>query len=116
MRVVTRQFYQPEYQPPGLVARAGSYAPEAGLATAPYLIGFVNGMTALVEDGLSSCRGGFGRVCATWRLRRDFEHLDWSDGRLSVPPAANASEMVAMLDLLLTGGRLNALLPHHPRD
>ena len=37
-------FYQPEYQPAGPIARAGLVAPEGGLATAPYLIGYLNGM------------------------------------------------------------------------
>ena len=45
-------FYQADYQPAGPVARSGQYAPEAGLATAPYLIGFLNGMTALPARGL----------------------------------------------------------------
>ena len=62
-------FYQPEYQPSGPVAHASLVAPEAGLATAPYIIGFLNGMFSLVHGGLSSCNSGFGAQCAHWRLR-----------------------------------------------
>ena len=79
-------FYQPEYTPAGPVARASLVAPEAGLATAPYLIGFINGMSSLIGAGLCSCFGGFGRSCAQWRLRNDFANVEWSDGRLTWQP------------------------------
>ena len=102
-------FYQPEYQPAGPVARAGLVAPEAGLATAPFLIGFLNGMLSLVEVGLSACFNGFGAGCAHSRLRGNYPEVDWSDGRVSFEPSSwNAAEAVGELDLLLTGGRLSA--------
>ena len=101
-------FYQPEYQPAGPVARANLVAPEAGLATAPYLIGFLNGMLSLIDNGLSSCLGGFGRQCSHWKLRRDYPDVEWSDGQVTFAPAqSSAAEVVSELDLLLTGGRLN---------
>ena len=103
-------FYQPEYQPAGPIARAGLVAPEGGLATAPYLIGYLNGMLSLAEVGLSGCFRGFGKLCAHWRLRAEFPGVEWSDGALSFapsPPAASASGVVEELSLLLTGGRLN---------
>ena len=103
-------FYQADYQPNGPIVRSGSVAPEAGLATAPYIIGFINGMTALVRNGLSSCMYGFGRECPHWRLRAEVPQFEWSDGRLSFVPTApdNAPSVVSQLNLLLTGGRLNA--------
>ena len=102
-------FYQPEYTPAGPVARASLVSPEAGLATAPYLIGFINGMSSLIGSGLCSCFGGFGRSCAQWRLRNDFANVEWSDGRLTWQPQPVApSEVISQLDVLLTGGRLSA--------
>jgi hypothetical protein len=138
-------FYTHDYQPSGPVAATTLVSPEAGLATAPYLIGFLNGeplescsppiriyfpiphpnpirtphdcsisvpipgMTELIGGGLSSCRGGFGRECANWKLRSNYPDYEWSDGRLSFKPTGStATDIVAELDTLLTGGRLNA--------
>ena len=102
-------FYNHDYQPSGPVADATLVSPEAGLATAPFLIGFLNGMTSLISSGLDSCRGGFGRTCANWKLRQYHPEYDWSDGRVTfAPTGSSAAEVVQELDLLLTGGRLNA--------
>ena len=102
-------FYQPDFSPSGALADAGLYAPEAGLATSPFLIGLLNGLVSLVDYGLSSCWDGFGRSCAHRHLRRDYPSVEWSNGRLEfVPQDENASAVVSELDLLLTAGRLNA--------
>ena len=110
-------FYHPDYQPAGPVSRAGLYAPEAGIATSPWLLGFLNGMTSLVEDGLVDCNGGFGRTSCPhrWNFPTKWPTIDWSDGRLRYAKdgcpggaACSAVDVVAELDLLLTGGRLNA--------
>lgn len=103
-------FYQHDYQPRGLVAQADLYAPEAGLATGPLLIGFLNGMTSLIKAGLTACQGGFGRRCRAWQLVRDYPSVDWSDGSLALVPedGSSAATVIAELDLLLTSGRLNA--------
>ena len=101
-------FYQPDFSPSGALAAAGLYAPEAGLATAPFLIGLLNGLVSLVDLGLSSCSYGFGQGCAHYQLRRDYPSVDWSNGRLEFAPQDdNASAVVSELDLLLTAGRLN---------
>ena len=101
-------FYQPDFSPSGALAAAGLYAPEAGLATAPFLIGLLNGLVLLVDQGLSSCSYGFGQGCAHYQLRRNYPSVDWSNGRLEFAPQDdNASAVVSELDLLLTAGRLN---------
>lgn len=46
-------FYQTDYAPAGLVETSGKVAPEAGLAVAPFLVGFLNAMLALPGAGLS---------------------------------------------------------------
>jgi cullin-associated NEDD8-dissociated protein 1 len=64
-------FYLPEYQPSGPVAAAGLVSPESQIATAPLIIGFLNGMVGLMQYGLTSCANGFGsttgkkRWCST---------------------------------------------------
>jgi len=40
----------------------GLVSPESMLLTAPYTVGFVNGMTSLAKFGLTRCFGGF-----SWR-------------------------------------------------
>ena len=108
-------FYQPDFSPGGALADAGLYAPEADLATAPFLIGLLNGLVSLVDLGLTSCSKGFGpyrtpldgwaRMCF---LGKDPLSIDWSEGRLEfTPQGENASAVVSELDLLLTAGRLN---------
>ena len=88
-------FYQPDYSPSGLLADAGLVAPEAGLATPPFVIGLLNGLTSLVESGLSKCSYGqsrsqrafgFGRSCADFKLQLNHPGVDWSDGRLEYVP------------------------------
>ena len=103
-------FYQRDYQPSGGIAAAGLYSPEAGLAEAPFIIGYLNGMTSLTH-GLSACYSGFGRACANNRLRNTYTDYDFSDGKLTldIPSGlSDASAVISELDLLLTGGRLNA--------
>ena len=74
-------------------------------------------MTSLVEDGLVDCNGGFGRTSCPhrWNFPTKWPTIDWSDGRLRYAKdgcpggaACSAVDVVAELDLLLTGGRLNA--------
>ena len=109
-------FYKPDYQPAGPIARAGLFAPEAGIATGPWLLGYLNGMTSLIEQGLTSCDNGFGRTCpARYNFPTDHPNMEWSDGRVTYakdgcPGGAkcSAADVVAELDLLLTHGRLNA--------
>ena len=98
-------FYQPDYSPSGALSDAGLYAPEAGLATAPLIIGLLNGLSSLVDYGLSNCASGFGRTCASSQLRKKYLV---TDGQLEfAPQGENTSAVVSELDLLLTSGRLN---------
>ena len=98
-------FYQPDYSPSGALSDAGLYAPEAGLATAPLIIGLLNGLSSLVDYGLSNCASGFGRTCASSQLRKKYLV---TDGQLEFAPQGNnTAAVVSELDLLLTSGRLN---------
>ena len=47
-------FYDHDY------SRAGLHVPELQLASAPKMVGLLNGLTSLVKYGLTSCGGGFG--------------------------------------------------------
>ena len=57
-------FFLPGYSPNGPLAAAGLVSPEAMLGTAPYALGFLNGVGSLIKYGLSGCRGGFGARAA----------------------------------------------------
>ena len=100
-------FFLPEYQPAGAAQHARLLAPEAQLATAPYLIGFLNGAQSLIKFGLSSCQGGVGpsRSCPrhdAYNPRAD-GYLTWRPSKPTVDATIDG------LDLLLTGGRLELL-------
>ena len=43
------------YAPDGALLEAGLVAPEAQLATTPFVVSFLNGVTSLVDYGLTSC-------------------------------------------------------------
>lgn len=125
-------FYYPDYQPMGVIADAGLYAPEAQLATPHFMLRWLNGMLDLVNYGLNSCRDGLSvewndnrvknanepypsganngrRVCrnannagSVWKIRQ------WADGNVTFSPQGSSSTAVVdELDLLLTAGRLN---------
>lgn len=100
-------FYLPEYQPPGPATVKGLVAPASQIATAPNLIGFLNGATSLVDIGLTSCDSGFGvgsgpRTCNGQGAAR-------ADGELTYRPTGTTPEAVVdELNLLLTSGRLNS--------
>mmetsp|Transcript_34397 Transcript_34397/g.94802 ORF Transcript_34397/g.94802 Transcript_34397/m.94802 type:complete len:1606 (+) Transcript_34397:291-5108(+) len=102
-------FYLPEYVPAGRAASAGLVSPEAELGTAPYLLGFFNGMLSLIKNGLSSCEGGFGTSDGIG-CRSNRAH-EASQGDLAFAPAVPtaAASVVDELALLLTAGRLD---PH----
>ena len=100
-------FFLPDFAPTGSVAQAGLVSPEAQVANGPTLIGFLNGATSLIRNGLNNCQGGLGasRGCAsTSNLNpRADGYLTW---RPSGGAESRASEVVGDLDLLLTAGRL----------
>ena len=107
-------FYLPEYRPAGPVGDASLVSPEAQLATAPNLVGYLNGVNSLVEYGMTNCFRGFGssmavpkRACGGWAST-----YNTADGALAWTPSTgtdnDAAAVVDELALLLTDGRLSA--------
>jgi len=108
-------FYSPEYSPSGPVSNVGLVAPEAQLGVLPNVIGFMDGINAMLFDGLSSCGPGlFTAACknSLYTYPAAWNNADFSatnDGYLAWTPAdASAAESVIdELNLLLTAGRLD---------
>lgn len=116
----------PDYQPVGPVIGANLVSPEAQLATAPAIIGFLNGASSLLRFGLTDCDHGFGSSAVTTKFGNRYctapSYPEWgrtgaidgssSDGTLTFSPSAganaSAAEVVRELNLLLTAGRLSA--------
>jgi len=107
-------FYQPEYSAPGAVSAVGLLSPEAQLGALPYVIGFLDGVTGMIFDGLSACQSGiFTAPCrgaytypAAW-ANEGFAITN--DGYLGWTPsdASTSSSVIGELDLLLTAGHLD---------
>jgi cullin-associated NEDD8-dissociated protein 1 len=103
-------FYLPEFAPNGIVADAGLVAPEAQISTAPLTIGFLNGLSSLIDYGLTDCDNGFGGYhdkrsrCDTIRNK-----VAGADGDIHFAPTypANPTKTIDELALLLTAGRLS---------
>jgi len=104
-------FFLPEYQPEGLLGELGLTSPEAQLANAPLMVGFANGISSLINYGLTNCGKGFGSRFRRWGISSSCSKpsiIEQSaDGELSFN--ATSVAVVDKLDLLLTGGRLNSL-------
>lgn len=106
-------FYTQDFQPDGPVQSANLVSPEAQLATLPWIIGLIDGMTSLIFDGLSEYRGGFGSghrlvnerdtYPAAWAAHTNYGYLHWQP-----TDASTAAAVVDELSLLLTSGRLDA--------
>ena len=109
-------FYEPDYVPAGPASKASLYAPEAEILTTPFVIGYMNGMASLVDNGLSSCDRGFGNTgspspsphlympshCGS---STEAKHMT-SNGVLTYEHQGREGvDVVAELALLLTGGR-----------
>ena len=112
-------FYQHDFQPEGPMKVAGLVAPEAALLSTPVIIDTLNLLFTTIKTGVTSCVKGAGqRFSGIVRCREIQAHLDprsraqmSSGGGLAFTPAGNASnaaEVVAELDVLLTGGRMSA--------
>ena len=103
-------FYRPDYVPEGAVQMTGLVSPAAQLGVLPYTIGYIDGITSLVFDGLSGCAGGFGGGCNGNRANsaRD-ANLMSNDGYLSFEPTdvSSAEAVIDELALVLTAGRLD---------
>jgi len=96
-------FYNPDYTPSRF--STGVVAPEFQIFTAPFAIGFLNGMTSLIDNGLVGCQEGFGPDGESSSCSPD--SAPSSAGRLSLSKSGTVQETIDLLDLLLTGGRLN---------
>jgi len=100
-------FFLPEYQPNGRLADAGLVAPEAQVGTAPLVVNFLNGMSSLIEYGLTQCFSGFGARYSG--CNNAANAIDNSDGSLAyVPRSREPSEVVDELAMLLTRGQISS--------
>ena len=109
-------YYLPEFSPVGLIADHGLVSPESQLATAPFMVGFMNGMASLIENGLTSCDRGFGdqsgreslNLCHRG-LNQNGMALHKQDGTLTLmlDSPSTPQRAVDELAVLLTSGRLN---------
>jgi len=119
-------FYDVDYSPKGKVNKRKLVSPEGELGTGPYIINFLNGMSSLIDRGLTSCGYGFGDPSSLQPYdvfqKRDvckFNHRRRSGGgkvdknltgKLAFAPSnstATAKEVIDEINLLLTGGRLS---------
>jgi uncharacterized protein (DUF1501 family)/uncharacterized protein (DUF1800 family) len=103
-------FYLPEYQPPGAASSYGLVSPASQIATAPNVVGWLNGVTSLIDNGLTSCDYGFATAAGNGNhYARNCAGADKFDGNLTYTPdsGATASQIVSDLDLILTTGRMN---------
>ena len=104
-------FYLPEYSPAGAVSMMKLISPETQLGTLPNVVGFLNGVTSLIQNGLILNDKGF----AGWNLNMVRQRLKDSDpkyrpdGRFAYVPtnASSAEATIAEVSLLLTSGRLS---------
>jgi uncharacterized protein (DUF1501 family) len=98
-------FFSPLNRPDGPLNNRGLVSPEAQLATTPPLIGLINGLTSLVDFGLSSCSSGFGYGSFCGNPVVPAGTLAYAP-----PTGATPAQIVDELDLLLTASRLNTTL------
>jgi cullin-associated NEDD8-dissociated protein 1 len=99
-------FYLPEFSPSPL-AELGLVSPQSQLATAPNILGFLNGVTSLVDNGLTSCDSGFATT-ANHGGRRCSKPSELADGFLTYQPqSSNATEIVEELNTVLAAGRFH---------
>jgi len=105
-------FYLPEFRPDGPVEDAGLVAPESQILTPPLVVNYFNGMTSLIENGLTHCDRGFGysRTNTGWRSCRVRNGVNSkqqeADGAVTFKPTTPA-DAIAELDLVLTSKRLS---------
>jgi len=102
-------FYPPDYKPNGALGVAGLVSPESMLGTAPYALGFLNGVGSLIKYGLTGCRGGFGQRAGKCSRAGESNFEEYTEGKLEWRPTlpSSAASVVEELSLLLTAGRLS---------
>eukprot|EP01043_Picozoa_sp_COSAG02_P012116 COSAG02_NODE_461_length_21848_cov_235.681043_5_plen_1116_part_00 len=110
-------FYLPDYVPAGPAAKSQLYAPEAQIMTTPFLIGYMNGIASLVENGLTSCAGGFGVTAPSNQPHLAMGQEGCWSGKEALQLTSNgvltyqyenlsgAGDVVSELALILTNGR-----------
>jgi len=110
-------FFLPEYSPVGPAFDLGLVSPESQLFDPPKLIGFINGVTSLSIYGIQDCEDGFGSRFARYSIVDT--PSDWIQCHIApettphqlqwVPPntATSPADIIAEMDLLLTGGRMS---------
>jgi uncharacterized protein (DUF1501 family)/uncharacterized protein (DUF1800 family) len=107
-------FYLAEYSPPGPLGTAELLSAEAQIYTSPLIIGYLNGMSSLINNGLTACDKGFGGsyIGISEHQCGSFTKVSTADGELTFKPAnisgadPSPNEIIDELDWLLTGGRL----------
>ncbi|ELR15975.1 uncharacterized protein ACA1_003000 [Acanthamoeba castellanii str. Neff] len=101
-------FYLPEFRPAGPADEHGLVGPQLQLATTPNLIGFLNGLTSLIDHGLTSCENGLGVYGPSRRCVATGPHPT-ADGSLTytMPINGTVNDLVDELSLALTAGRLH---------
>ena len=99
-------FFSQDYQPPGPIADAGLFSPEAEMSSMNAVVGITNGMFSLHNFGLTTGFGGFGPY-----LKGSYVVGDTSSavGYLSYEPSvSDLSDKIDELSTLLMAGRLSA--------
>ena len=103
-------YFLPEYQPDGPVANSGLVSPEALVGTAPYMINYLNGMTSLINQGLTACGNGFGDSSvnydgcgASWPRTNQLGFL-----RFTPSNSTDVNGVIDEMATLLTPGRLES--------
>lgn len=117
MQPTVFSFFRPEYQAPGEAASAGLASPEAEPMSAGKVIGILNGLFDLIDDGLERCGNGFGL----------YGFCDGApSGALVYKPQDETNRTASLKDMatLLTAGRLGssklslieAVIENEPND
>ena len=106
-------YFLPEYQPDGPVSQAGLVSPEALVGTAPYMINYLNGMTSLINQGLTPCGSGWGDNSVNFDgCTNDVSRWPRTNqlGFLTFTPTSpnDANNVIDELATLLTPGRLQS--------
>jgi len=109
-------FFEDAYAGSNNLALAKLVSPEKSAIDSVSTISFLNAMSSLIENGITSCYGGLGdettREC--WRFNQgsdnSFDKDRQSRGKLTFLPRKpeNGAIVVREMTLLLTGGRMNA--------
>jgi hypothetical protein len=106
-------FFLPEYSPNGKVSDASLTSPESQVLDSPKIIGFLNGLFALIDIGMTNCYGGLGDLNTYYCDGYKYWELSRMNtrGYLTFSPTdfLNSTQIVDEISLLLTGGRLNSI-------